>query len=272
LILGGIVPHTSNYGVELHYREEGDGRAVLLIHGHTLDQRIWDWLAPGLTSEGLRLIRPDLRGHGRSGRPDQGYHWIHHAGDMAAVMDDCGIDRCAVVGYSLGGGVALEMAITMADRVDALVLLSPVLPDRPFEEAFFASLRQVAAAIRNDGVAAAMRGPWMASPLWSFSDARPELRQKIEEIVGDFPGAEYLATERDQVERTWMVPDRLGEIGVPTLVVVGEKELPGFVAWSEEISGAVPGGRLERLAGLGHMHLLEDPALIVELITGHLGE
>jgi len=189
---------------------------------------------------------------------------------MAAVMDASGVNHCAVVGYSLGGGVALEMAITLADRVDALVLLSPVLPDRPFEEAFFASLREVATSIRSDGVAAAMRGPWLSSPLWSFSDARPELRQKIEEIVGDFPGAEYLATERDRVERTWLLPDRLGEIGVPTLVVVGEEELPGFVAWSEEISEAVPGARLERLAGLGHMHLLEDPDLIAELITGHL--
>jgi pimeloyl-ACP methyl ester carboxylesterase len=264
------VPHANSNGVELYYREDGDGRPALLIHGHTLDHRIWDWIAPELTDIGLRTIRPDLRGHGRSDRPEFGYHWKHHAADMAAVLDGVGVVHCPVIGYSIGGGIALEMAVTMTDRVDSLVLMSPVLPDRPFEESFFRCLREVARTVRSDGVAAAMRGPWMANPLFTSSTLRPEAVRKLEGIVADFPGAEYLATEPDRVERDWQMPDRLGEIGVPTLVIAGDAELPGFVAWSEEIARAIPGGRLELLAGLGHLHLLEDPERIAELITEHL--
>jgi pimeloyl-ACP methyl ester carboxylesterase len=264
------MPHATNGDVTLYYQDEGEGRPVLLLHGHTLDHRIWDWIAPDLVAAGLRLIRPDLRGHGRSERPARGYHWTHHAADVAAVTDAAGAERVAVVGYSLGGGVALEMALTMADRVDGLVLLSPVLPDRPFEEAFFVNLRDVARTIRSDGVTAAMLGPWMVSPLWSGSLDRQEVRQKIEEIVRDFPGADYLASERDRVDREWTVPERLGEVAAPTLVVVGECEMEGFRAFAEENAEEIPDARLEVLDGLGHLHVLENPRLVARLITEHL--
>lgn len=264
------MPEAINGDVRLHYLDEGQGEALLLVHGHTLDLRIWDRVVPSLVGAGLRVLRADLRGHGRSGRPDRGYHWMHHASDMAAVLDAAGVGSCALVGFSLGGGVALEMAVTMADRVASLVLLSAVLPDRPFEKAFFDNLREVARAIRADGVAAAMRGPWLASPLWSSSGLGREVRRELERIVADFPGADYLATERDRVERDWQLPGRLGEIAVPTLVIAGAEELPGFVAWSEEIAGAIPGARLELLEGHGHLHLLEAPDRIAAVITKHV--
>jgi pimeloyl-ACP methyl ester carboxylesterase len=190
---------------------------------------------------------------------------------MTAVLDAVGVERAAVVGYSLGGGVALEMALTVPERVGSLALLSPVLPDRPFEEAFFANLREVARVIRADGVAAAMRGPWLESPLWAGSVLEPRVRQKLDEIVGEFPGAEYLATERDHVERDWIVPDRLGEIEVPTLVMVGEREMTGFRGFAEETAAGLPNARLDVLSDLGHVHLLQNPDRIAQLIVNHLG-
>jgi pimeloyl-ACP methyl ester carboxylesterase len=266
------MPYAKNDAVEIHYDDEGAGRPALLIHGHTLDRRVWDWIAPALGRAGLRLIRPDLRGHGRSTRPDRGYHWSHHAADMMAVLDAAGVDRAEVVGYSLGGGVALEMALAQPERVGSLTLLSPVLPDRPFEEAFFANLREVARVIRADGVAAAMRGPWLESPLWAGSAIDPRTRQKLDGIVAEFPGAEYLATERDHVERDWTVPDRLGEIAVSTLVMVGENEMAGFRGFAEEIASGVPDARLEVLSDLGHVHLLQAPDRVARKIVEHLGK
>jgi pimeloyl-ACP methyl ester carboxylesterase len=266
------MPYAQNDDVVIHYEDEGAGRAVLLIHGHTLDRRAWDWIAPALGQSGLRLIRPDLRGHGRSTRPDHGYHWSHHAADMTAVLDAAGVDRAAVVGYSLGGGVALEMALAVPERVGSLALLSPVLPDRTFEEAFFTNLREVARVVRSEGVAAAMMGPWMESPLWRGSFEDPAVRAKVTSIVRDFPGAEYLATERDHVARDWSVPDRLGEIEVPTLVMVGENEMAGFRGFAEEIAFGMLNARLEVFSDLGHVHLLQSPDLVAGKIVEHLGE
>lgn len=264
------MPDVIRDGVRIHYLDEGEGAPVLLIHGHTLDLRVWDGVVGPLHGSGLRTIRYDLRGHGRSELPPRGFHWIDHAADAAAVLDAAGVDRAVVAGYSIGGGIALELALTTAGRVSRLVLLSPVLPDRPYEPEFFASLREVARAIRSDGVRSAMLGPWLSSPLWRGSLDRAEVRDKLVEMVAEFPGADYLAAERDRVEREWTVPDRLAEIAAPTLVLVGELELPGFRAWAEEVAGAVPDGRLEVLDGLGHLHLLEDPDRVAALLREHL--
>ena len=184
--------------VTIAYRDEGEGPAVLLLHGHTLDGRVFDGLASALTERGFRTIRPDLRGHGRSSRPPQGYHWSHHCADILAVLDDAEVPRAAVVGFSLGGGVALEMAITVPERVDSLCLIDPVMPDRPFEDEFMMNLKEVAKTARVEGIRAAMEGPWMRSPLFAASFERPGIKEKAAVIVRDFPGAEYLAEARDQ--------------------------------------------------------------------------
>jgi 3-oxoadipate enol-lactonase len=266
------MPYARNDDVEICYEDEGTGRPLLLIHGHTMDRRIWDGLAPRLAAANLRVIRPDLRGHGNSTRPDHGYHWSHHAADMTTVLDAVGVSQAVVVGYSIGGGVALEMAVTVPERVGVMLLLSPVLPDRAFEKAFFTNLREVARVVRSEGVEAAMMGPWMESPLWRGSLSDPAVRAKVTSIVRDFPGAEYLATERDHVARDWSVPDRLGEIEVPTLVIVGEDEMAGFREFAEEAAASIPNARLEVLAGLGHLHLLQAPDVVAQIILDHLGE
>jgi pimeloyl-ACP methyl ester carboxylesterase len=263
---------TTGHDVRLSWVAEGRGAEVLLIHGHTLDHRIWEEVAVRMRQAELRTLAYDLRGHGRSSRPESGYHWSNHAADVAAVMDAAGCRRCAVAGYSIGGGIALELALTMPERVRRLALLSPVLPDRPFEQAFFDNLREVASVVRSQGVRRAMLGPWLDSPLWEGSLETPGVRARLEEIVADFPGAEYLARARDRVEREWAVPERLGEIAAPTLVAVGERELPGFRSWASEIATGIPGARFEVLAGLGHLHLLQDPDRVAALLIRHLAD
>ncbi len=256
--------------VRLYHQAQGSGRPVLMIHGHTLDLRIWDGLCGFLDGPGLRTIRYDLRGHGQSDKPARGYHWSDHAADALSVMDDFGIDRCGVVGYSIGGGIAIELALEAPERVARLALLSPVLPDRPFEAEFFDNLREVAKVAKEQGIRAAMLGPWLNSPLWTSSLATPGVRERLEAIIGDFPGAEYLATSRDRVDRGWLVPDRLTEISAPTLVVIGDEELPGFKNFASQTAAGIPGARLEILAGLGHLHLLQDPGRVASLLIRHL--
>ncbi len=179
-----------------------------------------------------------------------------------------------MVGFSFGGGVALEMALTTPGRVAALGLVSTTMPDRPFEPAFMESLREVARAIRSQGVAAAMAGPWASNPLFAHSFTKKGIREAVAAIVKDFPGAEFLATERDRVERDWVVPDRLAEIAAPANVMVGEKEMPGFKAFAEEAAGGIPGATIEVVPDCGHLLPLEAPdavaAMIIELFSGQI--
>ena len=267
------MPEFSHDQVTISFSDEGSGDPVLLLHGHTLDRRVWDPLMPQLLEAGLRVIRPDLRGHGRSTRPDSGYHVSHHSADVVALLDELDIGRAAVIGFSFGGGVGLETAVTGPDRVRSLGLVSTTMPDRPFEPAFMESLREVAHTIRSEGVAAAMAGPWDANPLFAHSFTKKGIRETVAVMVKDFPGAEFLATERDRVEREWMLPDRLAEIAVPTKVMVGEREMAGFKAFAEEAAAGIPGAMLEVVPGCGHLLPLEAPeataAMIIGLFVGH---
>jgi pimeloyl-ACP methyl ester carboxylesterase len=265
------MPEAINGDVNIHYEDEGSGQPLLLIHGHTSDWRIWDPMMPGLLGGGFRVIRVDLRGHGRSTRPDFGYHFSHHASDMAAVLDGLGVATATVVGFSVGGGVALEMAVTMSERLSGLVLMSPVMPDRPFEPAFMENLREVARVARTEGITAAMLGPWAENPLFEFSLSKPGIREQVEAMTRDFPGAEYLATRRDDVRRSWTVPDRLGEITVPTLVVAGDHETPGFREYAVEAAENIPGARFEILEDCGHMLPLEAPDRVARAIVDMVG-
>ncbi len=258
-------------GVSIFYRDQGEGQPVMLLHGHTLDHRVFEGLASKIEAGGMRVIRPDLRGHGRSTRPPQGYHWSDHCGDVEEVLDAAGVDRAAIVGFSLGGGIALEMAVERPDRVGKLVLMSPVMPDRPFDPEFMANLKAVATVARTEGIRAAMEGPWMKSPLFAASLAKPGVLEALSEIVKDFPGAEYLAEARDRVERDWTVPDRLGEITADTLVLVGEREMLGFMAFAEEAAAGIPDARLEIIPDAGHLLLLEAGDQVAAGILEHLG-
>ncbi len=260
------MPHATNGDVTIHYLDDSGNEPVLLIHGHTFDRRIWDPVVVPLAAAGLRVVRPDLRGHGLSTRPDSGYLPSHHAADMAAVLDGAGVAAATVVGYSIGGAVALEMALTMPERLATLVLVSPVMPDRPFEPEFMANLKQVARTIRTEGVEDAMLGPWCDGPLFAHSFSKPGVRAATEAILRDFPGADYLATRRDEVEREWTVPDRLGEIVAPTAVIVGEHDMPGFRAWAREAISGIPGATLEVLPGCGHLLPLEAPDRVAEAV------
>ena len=162
--------------------------------------------------------------------------------------------------------MALEMALTVSDRLSSLVLMSPVMPDRPFEPAFMDNLREVARVTRSEGIAAAMVGPWASNPLFEYSFSKPGIREAAAVINRDFPGAEYLATERDRVERSWTVPERLSEIDIPTAVLAGDHETPGFRAYAEEAAAGIPGAQLEFLENCGHLLPLEEPARVAQTI------
>lgn len=253
--------------VSIFFDDAGRGRPVVMLHGHTLDGRVFDEVVARLEPAKHRIIRPDLRGHGRSSRPDAGYHWSHHAADVRAVMAAAGLERALVLGFSIGGGVALELAVTSPELVSGLVLVSPVLPDRPFEPDFMANLKAVAKTARSEGIAEAMRGPWMESPLLATSFEKPGVKEKTEAIVVDFPGAEYLATSRDAVERNWKMPERLSKIAAPTVVMAGARDMPGFRAFADEIAAGIPGAKLDVVEDAGHLLPLEVPERVAAVVA-----
>ncbi|WP_055476519.1 alpha/beta fold hydrolase [Gordonia sp. HS-NH1] len=111
-------------GVEIGVRELGDGPGVLLIHGWSLSSEVWDRQIRVLAESGHRVVAMDLRGHGRSDAPLDGYDIDSLARDAAEVIEQCGLGPAAVVGWSLGGMVALRLACERPDLARSLVLVA----------------------------------------------------------------------------------------------------------------------------------------------------
>jgi pimeloyl-ACP methyl ester carboxylesterase len=113
-------------GVDLHVEVHGDGDPVLLLHGWPDSAGLWRAQVPELTAAGFRVIAPDLRGFGRSGRPEgkENYQLANSVADVAAVLDAAGASSAHVVGHDWGAAVAWLTASYLPDRVRTLTALS----------------------------------------------------------------------------------------------------------------------------------------------------
>ncbi|HVN77012.1 MAG TPA: alpha/beta fold hydrolase [Thermoanaerobaculaceae bacterium] len=258
-------------GVALHVVVEGEGDPVVLLHGHAMDLRVWDEVVPPLVRAGLRVVRYDQRGHGRSGSPASGYRWGDHAADLAEVIVRSAGPAAHVVGLSKGAGIALECALRRPELVRSLGLVGPLVPDRSLSEAMRASFREVAHAIRTRGVQPAMREVWLRHQLIERATARPGARERLEAMVLAFPAGEYLAATRDVPDREWKVVDRLAEIAVPALVVRGDGEVTEFAAMAEELAGSVRRADSAVVRDSGHLVPLEQPAALAAVVVEFLG-
>jgi len=258
-------------GVALHVMTEGDGDPVVLLHGHSLDLRVFDDLAPALAAAGYRAIRYDQRGHGRSASPPGGYRFGDHAADLDAVLAATGCPSAHVIGLSKGGGIAVEHALRYPDRVRSLTLVGPLLPDFALSAELLGSFREFAKRIRGEGVQAAVRDCWLGHPLMRSAARLPGVRERVEAMTLTFPAGEYFAAARDEVDRDWKVIDRLGEIAVPTLVVSGDGDVPDFIAMAALVSERVAAAALEIVPDCGHLVPLEKPRELEDLVLAFLG-
>ena len=257
-------------GVALHVVAEGEGEPVVLLHGHTLDVRVWDEVVPALVAAGLRMIRYDQRGHGRSASPPSGYRWGDHAADLAAVIARVAGGPAHIVGLSKGGGIALELAVRRPELVRTLALIGPLVPDAPLSPELLASFKALAKAIRADGPRAAMSDLWLSHPLIASAAARPGARGRLEAMLRTFPAGEYLATVRDAPDREWVLTGRLSEVAAPTLVVRGANEVPDFVSNADVLATTIPRARLVVVPDSGHLVPLEQPAAVAAALRAFL--
>src|SRR5271168_4679926 len=123
------MPKLNANGLNFHYQQAGCGPDVILIHGVTGDLSIWFLCeAMGILARTFRVTAYDLRGHGYSAVPHDGYTSADQAGDVLAIMDALQIDRAMLVGHSFGAVIAMHAAVVYPDRVQQLVLSDPSFP------------------------------------------------------------------------------------------------------------------------------------------------
>jgi len=255
--------------VEVFSEVAGEGPAVALLHEGICDSRMWDdqW---GRWADSYRLLRLDLRGFGRSPLPPEPYS---HARDVIEALEQHGIDQAALVAVSLGGRVALEVALARPELVSALVLVAPGMPGHEWSDELRAQWAEEEAAFEagdlDKAVEVSLR-TWVDGPRRRPEDVDPAVRAR----VGEMQRQAY-ELQREWVDEDLLVPDlaqRLGEVGVPTLVLVGEEDQPDMQAIAERLERELPNARRETIAATAHVPSMERPQEFDALVLPFLAE
>jgi 2-succinyl-6-hydroxy-2,4-cyclohexadiene-1-carboxylate synthase len=267
------VRHVAGDGLALHVTRDGAGPPLVLLHGFTGSAASWAPLAPSLGAR-YTTLAVDLPGHGESTAPADParYALDRLAGDLLGLLDALGLDRVAVLGYSMGGRAALHFALAHPDRVAGLVLesASPGIESDAERAERVASDAALADEIERDGVEAfVMRWEWLA--LWASQASLPaEVRQRLrtQRLANSARGlANSLRGSGAGADRP--VLDRLRGLDVPTLLVAGALDAK-YVALGRAMEAALPGASLEVVADAGHAVHLERPAELVRLVLRFL--
>jgi pimeloyl-ACP methyl ester carboxylesterase len=260
-------------GGRIYYEVAGHGPALVLIHGFSLDAQMWD----GQFTEFARkhtVIRYDVRGFGRSSLPDGHYS---NADDLRSLLDHLGIQRAAVCGLSMGGIIATEFTLRYQGRTlafipvdsanDSMVRQGDTEARKKWAD-FNRTLGAIRPAVQTGGVQAGIKA-WLESDLFAPEREDPKVLAVLERIVSGYSGwhwqnpPPYLPFKPDPAAR-------FHEIRVPTLIIVGDRDMPAFQLVAEAMSRDIPGAKLAVIRGAGHMSNMDRPEEFNRLVLGFL--
>ena len=253
---------------QLAYESTGvrDGADVLLIHAGVNDRRSWQHVAERLRSR-HRSVAYDARGFGETlYEREDGWSPVS---DAVAVLDAAGVERPVVVACSMGGQTAIDLTLAHPDRVAGLVLIGSAIRGAPYpdlDEGPTAELntRIEAAESAGDIDEVARLEAWM----WLDGPSAPEGRVSgpARELFLDMNGRALHAEDPGEQAELAAAWPRLGEIAVPTLVMIGQLDAEEIQAVDEPAAKMIPGARLRLLDGVAHVpHLEADPATLDEI-------
>lgn len=248
-------------GTEISYDAAGEGPAVVLLHGSALSKAIWRGLGyvRGLT--GFRVLRLDLRGHGRSGKPEHSdaYRMSRHTGDVLAVLDAEGLESAHVVGYSLGSRVAFSLAATAPDRIVSLTALGGTYRPQRGEVAkvFFPGYLE---ALQTGRIEAFVEGLDAAG-----KNVDPATRQAF---LANDPGALaacFAGTEDDPG-----LPEAVvAQLTLPALLMAGTRD-PQRLEDSRRAAELMPNARFVELPGRTHAGTLAPAGPVLDELVPFL--
>lgn len=241
-------------GARLYYEVAGAGEPVVLIHGFTLDTRMWDQQF-AVFAERYRVLRYDARGFGRSDLP--GALPYSHADDLHVLLAHLDLMPATLIGLSMGGGIAADVAVAYPEAVCALVLVDAAVGGHVWSAAWQASHALMWERGRASDITTARR-LWLDHGLFAPAREQPAVAASLERIVGDYSGWHWVNTNPSR----GLQPPAMSQIqrvAAPTLVVVGEHDLPDFHACAECLRRDMSDARLVVLPGAGHMANMETP-------------
>jgi pimeloyl-ACP methyl ester carboxylesterase len=257
------------HGAKLYYEVADEGRPLLLLHAGIGDSRMWEPQWHEFASE-CRVIRTDLRGYGRTVVPSGRFSYHE---DVAALLSYLGEEMAVVAGLSFGGRVAIDFALAYPQMVSAVVLGAPAVSgQKPSEELQRFSEEEDRLLGLGDlkGATELNLRTWVDGPFRIPDQVDSSVRERMRELQMDVFG---VAVPEDAEDEPLEPPamERLEEIQVPTLIVVGELDQPDFLEIADTLASRIPKAEKVVIPGVAHLPSMENPDQFNHMVLDFLG-
>lgn len=227
---------------------------------------MWDDQFESLVQQ-HQVIRYDVRGFGKSDLPTPTPY--DHADDLDALLSFLGVDQVSVLGLSMGGWISAHFALNYPHRLRSLILADSLLIGHRWSSGWRERWHAIESLAAHAGVEAA-NAEWLDHPLFRPALENPAVGERLRQMITAYSGWHW---NHSDTHRPIRPPDsqRLGEIRVPTLILLGERDLPDFHEIASTLQQGIAGARLVTLPGVGHMSNMESPAAfnrtVLEFLT-----
>lgn len=256
-------------GAPLYYEVAGQGHPLLLIHAGIADSRMWDEQFP-VFARHYRVVRFDLRGYGKSAIPPNLFAEYE---DPAALLHFLGMEQAHVVAVSFGGKIAIDFTLAHPDMVTSLVLVAPLVvgyPESAEVQQFNEEEERLLEQGDLDAAAELNVRTWVDGPRRMPEQVNAGVRERVREMqyhaftVPVPEGADEIPLELPAIER-------LAEIRVPTLLIIGEYDLAEKHALVDLLATEIPRAQRVAVANAAHMLNMEQPdefnRLVLDFLT-----
>ena len=243
----------------ISYLDLGHGDPVLLVHGFPLDHTMWRHQIDDLQAD-YRVLALDLPGFGQSQAPRSDMSITGFADAIAEFLDRVGVQgKITLCGLSMGGSIALQFALRHSHRLARLILCDcRAMVDTPEAQKMRLDLAERVLQEGPEFVADAMPARLFAA---QTIEEQPDIVQSIQAVIRSTAPTSVAGGSRALAHREDVV-SRLGEIQVPTLIIVGSEDVISTSGEMKTMAERIPQGHHVEIAGAGHMAPLEAPALV----------
>ncbi|HEX3574534.1 MAG TPA: alpha/beta hydrolase [Rhodopila sp.] len=259
------MPFSTSNGVSLYYDVAGDGPALCLINGYRLSGGAWPRAFIARLSARCSVLWFDNRGTGRSDKPDAGYEFANMAEDVIGLLDDLGLSRVHLFGFSMGGAIAQEVAIRHPDRIRRLTLFGTFCGGIWAEPASYTVFRRLLVT-ENQTPEEAARQAWPVTYTPDYLAANAEAVEQQLRRELEHPTPMFVAQRQMEALRAFNSYRDLPRIRAPTLVATGTCDLLVKPRNARILASRIPNARLELLADLGHRAIWEASEEIADLV------
>ncbi len=254
-------------GVKLHYEVAGEGPSLVLVHSGITDSRSWEPQFPAFTRT-FRVLSYDMRGFGQSDIAHGKYSSID---DLAGIIGTLGMAPAALLGVSVGGSIVLDTALQHPEMVTALILVGSGISGRKHSAQYDQMIDEIDQLVVEMGMDAAIDREmevWLYGRGRTEEDVDPQVRAAVREM--DFYNSARYPPDAEPQRIQPPAIGRLDEIRVPTLVIVGERDVEDVRQAAEELERGIRGATLMVMQGVAHVPNMERPEEFNRLVLDFL--